>query len=216
MSAFVEMPGGLAQAFGGDSSDLGDADKWRIETIQNGNVVFMRFPVLNEKLPSGKSWIRVDAASMAKAQGFDLGQLQQFSGSDPRDTLKLLETVSNGVQLVGSEGVRGVQTNHYRGTVDLARYAKLFPADAQEQAKSLLDSLVQQSGLATMPVDVWVDADSQVRKLEMSMSAAQPGGTQSMDAKVAFEMYDYGKDVSIDLPPADEIVDVSALAGLNP
>ena len=60
-------------------------------------------------------------------------------------------------------------------------------------------------------MDVWVDELGLVRKLTVAFSATQPGTTEQATASMSFELYDYGKDVEIALPPAAEVVDASAL-----
>jgi len=50
-----------------------------------------------------------------------------------------------------------------------------------------------------------------VRKLSLSLSGLQSGTSQQGHASVGFELWDYGEDVSIDVPPASEVVDASAL-----
>jgi hypothetical protein len=76
----------------------------------------------------------------------------------------------------------------------------------------MLDQLVRQTGLATIPVDVWVGSDGLVRKLVLTMSMTQPGTAQSADATMAFELFDYGKPVVITLPLPEDTADVTALA----
>jgi len=68
-----------------------------------------------------------------------------------------------------------------------------------------------QSGLTTIPVEVWLDADGLVRKLSFEFSAAQPGGSEQSDVSITFELWDYGEDVAIELPAASEVVDASAV-----
>ena len=60
-------------------------------------------------------------------------------------------------------------------------------------------------------MDVWVDELGLVRKLTVAFSATQPGTTEQATASMSFELYDYGKDVVLELPSAAEVVDASAL-----
>ena len=110
------------------------------------------------------------------------------------------------------EEVRGVSTTHYRTSVDLTKYAKLVPESQREQVSSMLDELVQQTGLREIPVDVWVGEDGLVRRLELTMTMTQPGSTQTAAASMSYEMFDYGEPVHITLPLPSETVDVTALA----
>lgn len=71
--------------------------------------------------------------------------------------------------------------------------------------------MAAQSGLGEIPVDVWLDESGLVRKLTMAFSSTQPGTSGSSDASMTFEIYDYGEDVAIELPPASQVVDASAV-----
>jgi len=114
------------------------------------------------------------------------------------------------IETVGTEELRGVETTHYYAIVDLLRYEKIAPPAEREKLRSLLGEVVEQSGLGKIPVDVWVDELGLVRKLTMAFSAMQPGTTEHATMSMSFELYDYGKDVEIELPPAAEVVDASA------
>lgn len=213
MSSFAQLLGAGLGALGGTGApDFGDPDAWKIDILQDGQIVYIRFPLVAERLPGGKAWVKIDAAQAARTQGFDLEQLRQITENDPRDVLQFLEAVAGDVETVGPDEVRGVPAVRYRAAIDLRRYADLFPPQQRQEAASLLDSVVQQTGLETMPVDIWLDDQQRVLKLELQMSAVQPGSTESFEARITIEMYDYGKPVELDLPPADDVVDAAELA----
>lgn len=214
MSSFASLLGGLfAGAAPAGAPDFGDPDAWQIEAIQDGRVMYLRFPAMAEQLPAGKSWVRQDLQASAQAAGVDFGELQQFTGNDPREMLDFLRAVSGNIETVGTESVRGVDTTHYRATIDPLDYEKLAPPDKREEFRSLVQQMAAQSGIGKIPVDIWVDEFGFVRKLTMAFSATQPGTTQSAEASMTFELYDYGAEVAIDLPPTAQVVDASALRG---
>jgi hypothetical protein len=211
MSSFAALLGGLfAGAAGSGAPDFDDPDGWRIEVVQDGNEAYVRFPALADQLPAGKSWVRADARD-AGAQGIDFSELEQLTGTDPRELLRALEAVSGEIETVGTEELRGVETTHYRATIDPAEYAKLASKAQGEQLGELVDGIVAQSGLGAFPVDVWLDGSGLVRKVAMDLSATQPGTSEEFEASVSFELFDYGEPVEIELPPASRVVDASAL-----
>jgi hypothetical protein len=213
-SAFAKLLGGLLSGLGGPKDgapDFDDPAAWQIEAVQDGEVMYMRFPAISSELPEGKSWVRMDVGDEAKAQGFDLSQFQQFTSEDRSKMLDVLRAASGEVETVGTEELHGVTTTHYRATVDLAEYEKLVPAAQREEAGTMVEEMLEQVGTTELPVDVWLDEQGLVRQLEMSFSATQPGATEKAEASVMFELYDYGEDVEVALPPADEVVDASAL-----
>ena len=213
-SSFAELLGGMFSGLGGTSAnapDFGDPDAWQIEAVQDGEVMYMRFPAMASELPAGKSWVRMDLGEAAKGAGFDFSELQQLTGNDPRKMLEFLRAASDEIETVGTEKLRGVRTTHYRASVSLADYDKLVPADKREELRSMLGEMIEQAGLGEIPVDVWLDDFGLVRRFDMSFAATQPGTAESVEASMTFELFDYGKEVDVEPPPAAEVVDAAAL-----
>ena len=211
LSAIVKLWGGLVggQGTGADLS----SDAWRIEAIQDGTVVYMRFPAIADQLPAGKTWVRVDAEDTATFAGIELSGLEQFTGGDPRALLDFLKAASGEIETVGSEELRGVTTTHYRATIDLPDYQQLVPPGQRKELRDMLGDLVQEAGLTEMPFDVWLDDEGYVRKMETSFSASPEGVSGAVEASMVLELYDYGADVGIVPPAAADVADVSALDG---
>ena len=167
LSSFAELMKGFASSLGGTvTGDLGSPEDWKLEVIQDGDVAYVHFPLLAKQLPDGKTWIKGDAKTLSSA---DAGQLKQFgslAGTDPRDVFGLLEAVSGSIEAVGTDEIRGVETSHYKATIDTAKVEKLVP----EGQRQTLDGLGR-SGRAKIPIDVWIDADQRVRKLAIDLAA---------------------------------------------
>jgi hypothetical protein len=211
MSSFAKLLGGLFGAMAGpDAPDFDDPDAWKIDVVQDGDVAYVRFPAMAAELPDGKSWVRGDHDGLG-AQGVELDELQQFTRTDPREMLDFLRGVSGAIETVGTEELRGTETTHYRATIDPADYEKLAPEEQREQLGALVDEIVGTSGIEKIPMDVWLDASGMVRKVVMTFSATPPGSTETGESAVSFELWDYGEPVTIELPPASEVVDASAL-----
>lgn len=210
MSAFAQLLGGFFSAFAGpnadDMPDFDDPSAWKIEVVRDGKVSYVHVPAVSKQLPEGKSWVRSDGKSV-KVGGFEFGELEGFASSDPRQLLGLLESVGGEVETVGVEELRGTETTHYRATIDPVEYLKTATPDERTKLGPLAEQL--QSGSGEVPVDVWLDGDGLVRKIALETSPEERGQVGS--ASVSFELWDYGEDVEIGLPPADEVVDSSAL-----
>ena len=215
MSSLASLLSALAPSTGA-GPDLGNPELWKVEAVLDGLVMYMRFPLLS-RLPDspleGKPWVKLDLRRAAHIGGFDLEELTQFTSNDPRESLRLLEAVGGTLEVLGQEEVHGVDTTHYRTSVDLRRYEQLVPASQRERFGSMLDQLVEQSGVRTIPVEVWVDGDSLVHRMTMTLSSTDPSTGQSTDASMRFELYDYGEPVSIALPPRAATFDATALVG---
>lgn len=217
MSALAEVFGGFGAAFGAKTGDLegfDDPSQWQLDAIQDGTLVYLRFPLLFSELPDGKEWVKADAAQLAQQQGADLGQLGSFARTDPREVLDALEAVAGELEVVGRESVRGEDTTHYRAQLDPAEIAA--EASATGAGGDLLGSFEEalaQAGLATIPVDVWVGDDGLLRKLELDVQMTPQGQSTEATMRLVLELYDYGADVDVSPPDAALVVDAATLPG---
>jgi hypothetical protein len=76
-------------------------------------------------------------------------------------------------------------------------------AEENPELKAQIDKIVAVSGISRVPVQVWIDDDGFVRRM-----------TQTLDGMtMTTELYDFGTDVSVEEPPANDVVDFSALMG---
>lgn len=214
MSSFAKLLGGFLGGFGAMGGagpqqlpDFEDPAGWKIEVIQDGDVGYVRFPALDERLPEGKSWIRAEEGDTGT--GFELEELEGFAQTDPREVLEALRGVTSDIETVGTEELRGETVTHYRALIDPAELAEKAPQGTQEKAQSLVDELTSQSGMEKVPLDVWLDETGLVRKLSLDISATDPGTSLESDASLAFELWDYDQPVAIELPLASEVVDAS-------
>jgi hypothetical protein len=211
LSSLADLFQSLGSAFGGKvSGDLGSPSDWKLHAIQDGDTAYIQFPLLTKQLPAGKTWVKGDAKDLSGANAGQMSQFGSFAGTDPKDVFAMLKAVSGSIEAVGSEEIRGVETSHYRATLDLQKMEQLVPAD-KRQSLGGLDQAATQAGLNDIPVDIWIDADQQVRKLSFDLDAKQPGTNESAKASFVLELYDYGKPLDIQLPPADQVVDASTL-----
>lgn len=161
-----------------------------IDEVLDGAVVYMKSPVFSAGLPKGKTWLRLDLQKAAAQQGFDLGGLLS---QKPTDSLAQLQAVGD-VTKVGEEEIDGAQTTHYRATIDPAKLPKqLVKLNATFGA-----------------YHVWIgNDDGYVRRLRMTYSVQQQRIAMTMNFS------DFGKDVSVVVPPASETYDATNLSGLG-
>jgi len=215
LSSFAELfksfGSSLGSSVGGTvTGDIGDSEDWKLEAIQDGDTSYIRFPLIADQLPAGKTWIKGNARDLSSA---DTGQLSQFgslAGTDPRDAFAFLKAISGSIEAVGIEEIRGVETSHYRATVDTAKLDALVPAD-KRQSLGGLDQAAKQAGLTELPLDIWIDEQQRVVKLSVDIDAKQPGSDASVKASLVVELYDYGEPLDLDLPPADQVADAATL-----
>lgn len=215
MSSLAKLLGGFVSGLGGagtaDLPDFDDPEGWKIEVVQDGDAGYVRLPAIDDQLPEGKIWVRGTAGDATTA-GFDVEQLDSFARNDPRDVLEALRGQSGELETVGPEELRGVATTHYRVHLDPADLAKRAVADNADAA-SLFDQLSGQSGVTDVPLDIWIDGEGLVRKLSVDVDAPDATTGRSGHVSLAFELWDYGEPVEIDVPPASQVADASALRG---
>ncbi|MEV5876835.1 hypothetical protein AB0L75_21870 [Streptomyces sp. NPDC052101] len=152
----------------------------------------------------GKHWIRYGYDDLAKFGGASGSYMKdQVQTSTPNQAVKML-LASGDVKKTGEETVSGVHTTHYAGTVnvaDLARKGSNLSADQLSALKKQLD----QSGITTDTIDIWVnDQNLLVKKTEKADTAK---GALTTTAYYS----DYGVPVSAEAPPASDTMDFKDL-----
>ena len=67
LSSLAELMKQLGSSLGGKvTGDLGDPGDWKLEAIQDGDIVYIHFPLLAKELPAGKTWVKGDAKDLSK------------------------------------------------------------------------------------------------------------------------------------------------------
>jgi hypothetical protein len=212
LSSIAEIFSSFGTAFGakpGDLEKLGAPSDWKVEAIQDGTRFYVSSPLFESALPAGKTWISGDLAKIGREHGVDIGQVGAFGKSDPRDMLDVLRSASGDLEKLGDEELRGVATTHYRTTLDADEIAaQLAKTEAQGLADGFADT-IRAAGLQEVPIDVWVDEDSLLRRLEMTLTLEQLGS--KAESSFSMDLFDYGQPVDVTPPPAAEVADVAQL-----
>jgi hypothetical protein len=152
-----------------------------------GRTTYMRWLVENKEY-----WIKDE---VDETSGDPNELLIPFPGSatTPTDVLTRVLLASKEHEELGTEDVRGVQTTHYRARVDIQKLVEQLPANERPN-----DELVER-WRAIVPVDVWIDDESRLRRITISPLPDQGRDTTTL------ELFDYGVDVDVEAPPADEL-----------
>jgi hypothetical protein len=178
--------------------------------ITDGTTLYLQMPNA-EQLGLPTAWMKMDLEAMSGMQG--MGELQQM-GNDPTKSMEMLQGVSDDVTEVGSEDIRGEPTTHYQATIDMDKALEQMPEDARPYAQQQMDML----GTSTLPVEVWIDEAGRLRRQRIEMDLSQmaessPGAPTRVVTTV--EMFDFGADVDVEPPPADEVTDFADLQGMG-
>ena len=184
------------------------------ELRQLDSTLYMRMPALpGAFLPEGKQWLSLDLdAALDKAGfgGLDPANLQQ---QDPSQFLNLLRASSVEVREAGYDTVRGTDVTRYTAKLDLrksvdASLDQLELSDEQEAAlRRAAEQLADQVGTKTIPVEVFVDDDGRLRRLNMDLSMTVQGQRLALEQTVDY--YDFGIEVDVDAPPASQVYDLT-------
>jgi hypothetical protein len=160
------------------------------------------------QLPGGKKWLKVDLRKEAAKEGIDLDALGGGGASqDPAQALEYLKGAGPS-RKVGTETVNGTKTTRYHVDADLR---KVLSKAGDDATKKSVEKLIQQSGSATMPIDVWIDGQHLVRREKVTFAGVERGQKASMTFTIDFTKY--GVDVDAQAPPADQVADFADVLG---
>ena len=147
-------------------------------------------------LSGGKFW-KLDPSDSDGPLG-DMGSM--LDQVDPMGTLEKLEPAIDTVTYAGDDDVDGQSLDHYELTIDPADLAKSM--DLPDAAKSQLPGKIT--------YDIWLDDEHRLSKMHMDLPVA--GTDSSIDVTAS----DWGKDVTIEAPPADEVTEMPDLGSMMP
>lgn len=160
-----------------------------------GTAFYVQVPAADQAGMGGKKWLKMDAAAAGQA-GIE-GMATLIDDIDPAVQLKPLR-VAETVTVIGEEAVSGVQTVHYTVTLPAATYLAELPATVRKGTETELTKL----GVKEVKTELWIDEQYQVRR----------GRTFLNDANdIIVNFTDFGKPVSVDVPPAAETADFAEM-----
>ncbi len=156
-----------------------------MEMILVDKAMYMKSPSFG----TGDKWLKIDLSDPNSLFGM-IGK-----ATDPEVMFKAMESPKK-LELLGSEEVDGVETNHYRITMDPTSYLK-----AMEFPAAMADMLPKD-----LVTEMWVDADNLPRKFAQTVEVKSPnGGTTKSNTEGTYS--DFGTDVEIEAPPANQVTE---------
>ena len=161
-----------------------------MDMILLGQAMYMKSPDLG----TGDKWLKIDLSDPNSLFGM-IGK-----ATDPEVMFKAMETPEK-LELVGSEEVDGVETNHYRITLDPTQYL-----EAMEFPAAMADMLPKE-----LVTEMWVDADNLPRKFAQTTEVPAMGGGQPTSSTTEGTYSDFGTDVEIEAPPSSEVTEQPGL-----
>ncbi len=207
-SAAVKLTGdGIADFVSGDAQITMHVDTGAFGSIDEVTRVVRH--VVYVQIGGRPTWVEVDPTKLAPGAASTGG----MGNTDPSQFLASLEGISDSVRVVGPETVRGVTTTQYHAALDLGKAidrAKVPPAlrGATDRIRQSLQAL------PPIPVDVFVDAQGRLRRMQMTMDlspllgrlargSAPSGFAPKMS--MTMDLYDFGVPVDVQAPAPDQI-----------
>jgi hypothetical protein len=174
----------------------------RLEEVVKDHVVYVKLPVA--ALPGGKPWVKIDPRQFARRAGLKLPAANgSFDPSSFQASLQALGSAAHS-QTVGKETVDGVETTHYRATVDIRKLLQQGSSTPKKTAALLRSSPFAK--VRTEMFDVWVGSDDLIHKLSFALGPSAP-----VHVALAMTFSDFGTDVNVQAPPAGATTDAGAL-----
>lgn len=183
-----------------------------IDMVFEDLVVYMKYPMMSALAPGAKTWVKMDLQKLGQEAGMDFGSMMQSGSSDPSQMLEWLRGVSGDMEVVGEEEVRGAPATHYKGTIDLNKVADQAPEELREQMKASIDAMTKAVGVDAIPVEVWIDEQGRAVRMAQSFDFEQ-GATAGSSMSMTMDIFDFGTEVDIEIPPASETTDFQELMG---
>ena len=169
------------------------------EVRQVGDTVYVNNPMLVSFSGGETEWI----ASPAGESGDIASGFLQESPTTPAEVLDPFRNGNAEVTELGTEIIRGVETTHYQLTYDKESLLAAAPegerAELAEEIEAFGDDLI---------IDVWMD-DLYLYKVFFDVDGTKIEFEEGDDSfermTMTYEMWDYGADIVIEVPPADQV-----------
>ena len=142
----------------------------------------------SDALGTGDKWLKIDLSDPNSLFGM-IGK-----ATDPEVMFKAMESPKK-LELIGSEEVDGVETNHYQITMDPTSYL-----EAMEFPEAMADMLPKE-----LVTDMWVDGDNLPRKFTQTVEVKTPNGGPATKSTTEGTYSDFGTDVEVEAPPASQV-----------
>ncbi|MFE5209158.1 hypothetical protein [Streptomyces sp. NPDC056600] len=203
----VTMSGG---ALGGGQAGAPE----EIRAVMVDNVMYMDMGKAAAAEMDGKRWMKLDYTEIGKAAeeaggaeaGGLSGAMNENMNQDPTESLGILLESPN-IQSLGSEKVNGLQAEHYKGTVpvkEMIDSSKAF-AELDKEQRDRLAATVEQAGVKSYEIEVWVTEDDLPTRMNVVMDSAVG------KMKIKMDLSDFGTKAKVTAPPASETFDLAEM-----
>jgi len=174
----------------------------RVEDLVKGSSIYLSSPLFAGDLPGGARWVKVDLSKVGAVASMGLPSLT-MGVVNPAQILEYLRAHGGSITTVGSETLDGVPTTRYRVTLNLAKVAEGLPESERSAARAAIEQLSSQTGVSSVPFDVWIDGQQHVRRIEANISTDVVG--QHVGAQLIVNLSGFGQTPTVTAPAASEV-----------
>jgi hypothetical protein len=209
-SSFLMDMSSLAGSIETDESDpfsgLAAGMLGEMELRQIGDRVFLKFPFFTGMLGSDTDWV-----SMPADQGQEFTSGFDTMPTDPNEVLGDFADAGATVEDLGVETVNGVETTHYRISLDTEEMDLTPTEEADLKASGLfVDGVI--------PLDLWISDDGFMVRMIMEIdgSGIDAPPEESFDTMtLRYDFFDMNGEVVIEEPPASQVTAIEDLEGFD-
>ncbi|MEV7036601.1 hypothetical protein [Amycolatopsis sp. NPDC051061] len=175
-------------------------------------VMYIKLPADQQKqMGTDKSWAKISADGtdpVSQAMGAAMSQ-----SADQSDPSKILDQVAKAGRIISSDqtDLNGEQVNHYKVELDVAKAIDQFTGQVPAAARDQLNEKLKGKDIK-IPAELWLNKDNLPVQVTMDQGPMmQALGAPAGDAKFAMKYSDWGTQVDVTAPPADQVVDLGEL-----
>ncbi|WIV61203.1 hypothetical protein [Amycolatopsis nalaikhensis] len=176
-------------------------------------VMYIKLPAAQQQqMGTDKAWAKISADGtdpISQAMGSAMSQSAEQS-----DPSKILDQISKTGRIISSDQteLNGEQVNHYKVELDVAKAIDQFTSQVPESARAQLTDKLKGKDVK-IPAELWLNKDNLPVQVTMDQTAmlkalGMPGGTES---KFTMKYTDWGTQVDVAAPPAEQVVDLGEL-----
>ncbi|MFN0088786.1 MAG: hypothetical protein ACKVWR_00730 [Acidimicrobiales bacterium] len=197
----------LSLTVSGGPIDASAGERATVELIKVGNDLYL----------GGGPFAAIGGARYVRTESGELGAgAAGFGQSDPRAFLGFLRGGRAEVETVGPDTVRGIATQHLRVTLGVEDLRVLladhaFSAEEAGTLAELLNPLASAPGETGFVLEVWVDDEDLVRRMDLDLTIAEPASGHAVGIEARVEYFDFDAPITVAAPHADEVADLSRL-----
>jgi hypothetical protein len=199
LGSLMEAAGAAGEEIPPEFADLFSS----FEIRQIGDTAYLKMAFFNMFLGIETDWVSMPADDAESVGDLTAG----INPTEPTDFFAAFADLDEAVvEDLGTDTVRGVETTHYRVTVDVA-------ALQEKGDTETLEALELQGPIPTdeLVVDFWIDGEGLARKFAMEIDGddveAPPGeGFDSMT--ISFEMFGFNESITVEAPDPATVTDI--------